>query len=259
MQAFSTFKVSSGKQSAINRDFRQGEEGWARLGLPRHKFPVSLNFPAESRDKNNSGIKEQKLVRVVNAEKNEISGITGTTQFWGFLQPVLLRICPTTVKLSLVCSAKPGPQRLHSGFSSSPGAVECFNQSQSEMFRSPVLPSWRGVVICPIFWGRIMTHARCCRVKASLSFSSSSSKPRSETGLIPSWTGIKRGISLLCTPENSPQTPGDAGAGRTKEQGWTDTDPRHNIHESVAVYLLRGRQEPLRSSKALQIYLQSGI
>lgn len=219
MEAFSTFKVSSGKQSAINRDFRQGEEGWARLGLQRHKFPVSLDFPAESRVKNNNGIREQKLVRVVNTEKNEISGITGTTQFWGFLQPVLLRICPTTVKLSLVCSAKPGLSAFIQDF---PAALVLLNASiraNQRCSEALCFPAGVELLFVPFFWGRIMTHAQCCRVKASLSFSSSSSKPRSETGLIASWTGIKRGISLLCTPENSPQTPGDAGAGRTKEPG----------------------------------------
>ena len=77
------------------------------------------------------------------------------------------------VTQSWLCSAKPGPRCLHSGFASRPAAVEYFNQSQSEIFKTTVLPSWH---ICFLFrFVRIMTHAQCFQVKAPHSLCSLSS------------------------------------------------------------------------------------
>lgn len=113
---------------------------------------------------------------------------------------------------SRVCSAKSGPQRLHSGFSSRPAAVEYFNQNQSEIFKTTMLPSWH---ICFLFhFLRIMTHAQCFQVKAphslySLSSSTQSFAPQNplpEMEPNPPRRRLERGSplhTLPCTPGTS--------------------------------------------------------
>lgn len=53
--------------------------------LPKAQIPPEPRFSSiYSKVQNSHGIDEQKLAEVVNAGKNEMSGITGTTWFWGF-------------------------------------------------------------------------------------------------------------------------------------------------------------------------------
>lgn len=174
---------------------------------------------------------------MLNAEKNTVSGIWEIASVFQGFPPAssaaldLSRYgAESPVTQSRVCSAKSGRQRLHSGFSSRPAAAECFNQSQSEIFKPTVLPSWHIRGLFPFL--RIVTHTQCFRVKipqSLCSFSSSTQcfppRPPAETEPNPPWRRTERGSPLHvlpCTPgTSSPQAAAGAGQtmlGRTKHK-----------------------------------------
>lgn len=82
--------------------------------------------------------------------------------------------------------------------------------------------------------------------------------------MIPPWTGIKRGTLFLCSPEISSQSEQvmlglggqrqevlGARAGLAADPSGGAAQGMHNIHEFVAVYLVRVSQESLRSPSDL--------